>query len=188
MIASPWLLVVGVSPGAVTSATLRSVPAGTSLSTRTVIVIEMELPTASGATGHVMTPAAAAQPFVALTNVVCGGSVSVMVPWAFACVPWFWITIVYVSRSPGAAWAWSTTLTRLKSEWARASAGTARRPLMAISSTSTRRIRRLGIRCIVVSWFCSSGRPAAGNLETLAIPLPCAGPEDSADPGRFPTR
>ena len=43
------------------------------------------------------------QPPVALTNVVCAGSVSVTAPAAEACVPWFWIWIVYVSRSPGAA-------------------------------------------------------------------------------------
>ena len=52
-------------------------PAGASSSTRTVTVIETVAPTATGASGQVMSPAAAVQPAEALTNVVCAGRASV---------------------------------------------------------------------------------------------------------------
>ena len=92
--AEPVLLSGLVSPGVVTVAMLSSVPAGTSSSTRTVIVMVTTWPTATAPIGQVMVAPAAVQPAELLTYVVCAGSVSVTVPGVLACVPCCWITSV----------------------------------------------------------------------------------------------
>src|SRR5258706_7205453 len=56
---------------------------------------------------------------------------------------------------------------------------------MATSSTTTRRIPRLRIRCIVVSWSRSSGLPAGREPGDPSNPPFGGRSGDSMDPGRF---